>query len=56
MADLAALGDAQVYQLLTPFVPAPLVDLAREKGFLSFSVVEADGLVRTYFRKDGGAA
>jgi uncharacterized protein DUF1858 len=56
MADLAALGDAQVYQLVTPFVPAPLVDLARGKGFLSFSVVEDDGMVRTYFRKDGAAA
>jgi hypothetical protein len=52
MADLAALGDAQVYELVTPFVPAPLIDLARGKGFASFSVVEAEGLVRTYFRKE----
>ena len=51
MADLAALGDGQVYQLVTPFVPAPLVDLARGKGFSSFSVIEAEGLVRTFFRK-----
>lgn len=51
LADLAALGDGQVYELVTPFVPAPLVDLAREKGFASFSAVEAEGLVRTYFRK-----
>jgi Domain of unknown function (DUF1858) len=56
MADLAALGEAQVYELLTPFVPAPLVDLAREKGFSSFSSVEEGGLVRTFFRKGGGAA
>jgi hypothetical protein len=51
MGDLAALSDADVYELVTPFVPAPLVDLAREKGFASFSVSEGDALVRTYFRR-----
>jgi hypothetical protein len=56
MADLAALADSEVYELLTPFVPAPLVDLARGKGFQSFSVAEADGLVRTYFRREPGKA
>jgi hypothetical protein len=55
MADLATLGDAEVYELVTPFVPAPLVDLAREKGFSSFSVSEGEALVRTYFRRAGGA-
>ena len=53
MADLAKLGDAQVYELVTPFVPAPLLDLARGKGFASYSVTEASGLVRSYFRKEG---
>jgi hypothetical protein len=53
MADLAKLGDAQVLQLVTPFVPAPLLDMARGKGFQSFSVAETPGLVRTFFRKDG---
>jgi hypothetical protein len=56
MADLASLAGADVYELLTPFVPAPLLDLARGKGFLTFSVLEADGLVRTYFRRDAGTA
>ncbi|HET7752626.1 MAG TPA: DUF1858 domain-containing protein [Anaeromyxobacteraceae bacterium] len=51
MADLATLGEADVYELVTPFVPAPLVDLAREKGFASFSVSEGEGLVRTWFRR-----
>jgi len=54
MADLAALADGEVYALVTPFVPAPLVELAREKGFVAFSVTEGDALVRTYFRRDGG--
>jgi hypothetical protein len=52
MAALGTLTDGQVFQLVTPFVPAPLVDLARRKGFEDFSVSEADGLVRTFFRKE----
>jgi hypothetical protein len=56
MVDLAVLGDADVYQLLTPFVPAPLVDLARSKGFVSHSVRESDALVRTYFRRNPASA
>ncbi len=56
MADLAALPDAAVYLLLTPFVPAPLVDLARGKGYLSHSVVEGEGLVRTYFHRSAAGS
>jgi uncharacterized protein DUF1858 len=52
MSDLATLADAEVYQLLTPFVPAPLVDLARSKGFDSYSVKESAAMVRTFFRRD----
>ncbi len=51
MADLAALGAAEVYELVTPFVPAPLVDMAREKGFEGHSSVESGELVRTLFRR-----
>lgn len=51
MADLATLTEGQVYELVTPFVPAPLLDLARDKGFDGFSVVEGEGVVRTFFRR-----
>jgi hypothetical protein len=51
MADLATLGEGQVYELVTPFVPAPLVDLAREKGFECASLSEGEAVVRTYFRR-----
>ena len=53
MGELARLGAGQVLELVTPFVPAPLLDLAREKGFESFSVTEGPGLVKTWFRKEG---
>lgn len=55
MADLAQLAGADVYELLTPFVPAPLVDLADGKGFAAYSVVESDALVRTFFKRKDGA-
>lgn len=51
MSDLAALDEGLIYELITPFVPAPLVDLARAKGFEGVSVSEAPALVRTYFRR-----
>jgi hypothetical protein len=54
MADLAALAEGEVYALVTPFVPAPLVELARGKGFLCFSAAEGEALVRTFFRRAGG--
>jgi hypothetical protein len=53
MSDLAALEAADVYLLVTPFVPAPLVDLARSKGFEVFSVRVGEGVVHTFFRRGG---
>jgi hypothetical protein len=55
MTDLATLAEGSVYELVTPFVPAPLVDLARGKGFEAYSVVCGEGLVRTFFRRGAGA-
>ena len=53
MAELSALGPDDVYVLVTPFVPAPLVAVAQSKGFESHSVKGADA-VRTYFRRAVG--
>ncbi len=55
MADLATLGAEDVYALVTPFVPAPLIDLAREKGFESWAEREAPELVRTCFRRSSSS-
>jgi hypothetical protein len=55
MSDLGALREGEVYALVTPFVPAPLIDLARGKGFAGFSVTESEALVRTYFRREAAA-
>lgn len=51
MRDLAQLRTGEVYELVTPFVPSPLIDLASDKGFAAHAVVEGPEIVRTYFRR-----
>jgi hypothetical protein len=50
MALLAALAGGEVLQLLTPFIPEPLIERARAGGYLAHTVVEEAGLARTFFR------
>lgn len=54
MAALSALGTGEVFELVTPFVPAPLVEMARARGFEASTVREGDS-VRTFFRGTPGA-
>ena len=48
MGDLAGIKAGQVYELVTPFIPAPLIDLAKGKGFVAYSALESPNLARTY--------
>ena len=50
MHGLSALGDGAVFELVTPFVPAPLVDMARGRGFDAHSRWDGD-IVRTCFTR-----
>lgn len=54
MAALAALGAGEAFELVTPFVPAPLVEMARARGFEASTVREGDTM-RTFFRAKPGA-
>jgi uncharacterized protein len=49
MTLLAGLAGGQVLQLLTPFIPEPLIERARAAGYLAHTVVEELGLARTFF-------
>jgi hypothetical protein len=49
MTDLSALPPKQLYELIAPFEPAPLIDRARKRGFETYCVHDADGSTRTYF-------
>jgi uncharacterized protein (DUF2249 family) len=47
--DLKRLSTGEVYELTAGFYPAPLIEMAREKGFETWSVEESPDLVMVYF-------
>jgi len=49
MQELASLNSGEIYELITPFVPAPLIDLAKKKNYQTWFNQENKELVRTYF-------
>jgi hypothetical protein len=49
MKELAELRDGFLFELITRFVPAPLVDKAKEKGYLAFSKNDDLEIFKTYF-------
>jgi hypothetical protein len=51
----ARLGPGEILLLTTTFLPAPGIDIMREKGFLAWPVEEEDaGVVMTHFMKPAG--
>jgi DUF438 domain-containing protein len=52
MAELARLAPGEVFELVTPFVPAPLVERARSIGVAAHSLSEGPGIVRTFFTRE----
>lgn len=51
MGELARLAPGEVFELVAPFVPTPLIERARTVGVAAHSVTEAPGIVRTYFSR-----
>ncbi|MCK4462109.1 MAG: DUF1858 domain-containing protein [candidate division Zixibacteria bacterium] len=51
MAELKKLKGGEVYELITPFVPAPLIDLAAKQGYEAWFTDSGNGVVRTCFRR-----
>jgi len=49
MEQLKELADNQIMELITSFLPAPLIDRAEKKGYTTWSFEEEPDLVRTYF-------
>jgi len=37
-----------IYELITPFLPAPLIDTAEKQGYLTWSKKEGEGVFKTY--------
>ena len=51
MTELGTLNPGEVYQLITPFVPTPMIDLVKQRGFESHTVSHGPDLCHTYFRR-----
>ncbi len=45
------LRSTEIIELITTFIPAPGIEILRQKGFLVWSVREESGLIRTYVSK-----
>ena len=48
LAECHNLKDGEIYELITPFLPAPLIDSAKEKGCLVWAKEESKGVFKTY--------
>ena len=51
MKELSLLEKGQIFELITPFFPAPLIDIAKSKGFLAWSEEKEKDFAKTYFAK-----
>jgi len=51
LSEIKDLKPGQLYLLLTPFIPAPLIDKAKNQGFSVWYHEENKDLVKTYFYK-----
>ena len=51
MKEIENLEQGRIYELVTPFVPAPLIDMVKGKGFLAWSSEEGADLVKSYFTR-----
>ncbi|MFC2165780.1 DUF1858 domain-containing protein [Acidobacteriota bacterium] len=47
-AECRDLTGGDIYELITPFLPAPLIESAREKGFLTWATEDPNSVFKTY--------
>jgi hypothetical protein len=51
LRELSSLSDGEMFVLITPFVPGPLIEIARSQGFQTWTKQGEKGIVETYFSK-----
>lgn len=51
MNELKELEPGKIYELITPFIPAPLIDMAKGKGYLAWTKSEGSEKFLTYFKQ-----
>lgn len=52
LKSIAELKAGEILELVTPFLPAPLIDRGKEAGCQTWTVTEKADLFRTYFMKN----
>jgi len=50
--DILNLSGNDLYKLITPFLPAPLIKMVEDKGFTTFSETIDENIVYTYIKRD----
>lgn len=49
--EILQLNDNEIYILITPFIPAPLIKIIEEKGFIVFTEKQSDNIIYNYIKK-----
>ena len=49
LEELKEIKPGDIYELITPFVPAPLIDMVKKKEFRVWSFEQESELIKTYF-------
>lgn len=50
LGGVSGLAPGEVYELITPFLPGPLIQLVQKRGFDAYTSTEHPGECHTYFR------
>ena len=52
--EATRLQPGEIVELITPFIPAPGIDIMKQRGFAVWVVEDTPELIRTYFAKPTG--
>lgn len=51
LTEIQEFEKGQIYELITPFLPAPLIDRVKESGFKTWSFEDQNNVTKSYFIK-----
>lgn len=51
IGDVASFAPGEIYELITPFPPTPLIEKVKNLGFETYSRQDGPGIFRNYFLK-----
>ena len=53
LSECRDLKPGDIYELITPFLPAPLIEKAGDQGLEAWAEEEGEGVIKTYFTPKG---